>query len=148
MGFKYTKESRMKMSISHLGYKMSAETKEKIRLAFTGSRNHQWRGGVRPIRLSIRNCAKYVQWRSDIFKRDNFTCVLCEAKCKKGRAVYLEADHYPKSFSQIVEEHQIKNLEQALSCQELWDVNNGRTLCHNCHRGTLIGKPRLWNKKL
>lgn len=46
----------------------------------------------------------------------------------------LEADHCPKSFSEIFRENKIQSLEDALNCEELWDINNGRTLCKNCHR--------------
>jgi len=27
-------------------------------------------------------------------------------------------------------------LEQALNCDKLWDINNGRTLCRKCHKKT------------
>ena len=29
-----------------------------------------------------------------------------------------------------------KTKEEAIKCNELWDINNGRTLCHPCHRTT------------
>lgn len=35
----------------------------------------------------------------------------------------------------IQEENNIKTLEDAENCEELWNINNGRTLCRNCHRG-------------
>jgi len=30
----------------------------------------------------------------------------------------------------------INSLEEALNCEELWNVNNGRTLCRKCHNKT------------
>ena len=80
---------------------------------------------------SIRELFKYRQWRSDIFTRDDFTCVWCGV-----RGVYLEADHFPKRFSEIITEYNIKTLDEALNCEELWNINNGRTLCNNCHNKT------------
>ncbi len=31
-------------------------------------------------------------------------------------------------------ENNITSFEQALKCLKLWDINNGRTLCLNCHK--------------
>lgn len=84
-----------------------------------------------PFYKSIRQLFKYRQWRSDIFTRDNFTCVFCGA-----RGCYLEADHCPKMFIEIINEYNIKTIKDALACEELWNVNNGRTLCTKCHRQT------------
>lgn len=30
--------------------------------------------------------------------------------------------------------YNIKSYEQALNCEELWNINNGRTLCKKCHK--------------
>ncbi len=96
-----------------------------------GEKCHFWKGGITPIKRQIRNSFRYRQWRSDIFTRDNFTCVLCG---KRGG--WIEADHYPKKFSDILKENNIKTVEQALLCEELWNINNGRTLCKDCHNKT------------
>jgi 5-methylcytosine-specific restriction endonuclease McrA len=78
----------------------------------------------------IRETFKYRQWRSDVFTRDNFTCQKC---LEKG--CYLEA-HHIKRFIDIIEEYNIKTLDEALNCEELWNINNGITLCNKCHRNT------------
>jgi hypothetical protein len=84
----------------------------------------------------IRETFKYRQWRSDIFTRDNFTCVICGL-----RGVYLEADHI-KRFIDIIREYKIETLDEAIGCEELWNINNGRTLCQQCHR-----KTDTWGKR-
>lgn len=89
----------------------------------------QWKGGITKTRNMIRGCFEYRQWRSDIFHRDNYTCVLCS---KRGG--WIEADHYPKRFSVVLDENLINTIEKALSCAELWSINNGRTLCASCHK--------------
>ncbi len=85
---------------------------------------------VTPLQEQIRDTFENRQWRSDIFTRDNFTCVLC------GQRGYLVADHYPISFRQIFYEYAIKTLQQAVDCAKFWDINNGRTLCKPCHLKT------------
>ena len=98
---------------------------------YRGKQVWSWKGGITSLREQIRSCFKYRQWRSDIFTRDNFTCVICRI-----RGNYLEADHYPKTFSEILKEYKITIFEEALNCEELWNINNGRTLCKNCHKKT------------
>lgn len=83
-----------------------------------------------PFYKLIRRTYKYRQWRSDIFTRDNFTCQGCGLK-----GVYLEA-HHIKRFIDIIEEYKIETLEEAFNCEELWNMNNGITLCNECHRQT------------
>lgn len=97
-----------------------------------GPKHPRWKANKqRPFANAVRQLFKYRQWRSDIFTRDDFTCVFCGV-----RGVYLEADHYPKMFASILREYQLETLEDALDCEELWDINNGRTLCRPCHDTT------------
>ena len=86
---------------------------------------------VHHFQKTIRELFKYRLWRSDIFTRDNFTCVLCGIK-----GGYLNADHFPKRFIDILKEYKIDTLEKAIECEELWNINNGRTLCRQCHEKT------------
>src|SRR3990167_7315304 len=44
--------------------------------------------------------------------------------------------HHRNPFYKILEENQIKTVEQAKNCKELWDIVNGRTLCIPCHKQT------------
>lgn len=93
-----------------------------------GQRPHNWKGGISPFRMKIRTSIEYRRWRSDVFRRDDFTCVLC---FKRGGL--LNADHFPKLFSEILNKNEITDMPTALVCDELWDINNGRTLCKQCH---------------
>jgi 5-methylcytosine-specific restriction endonuclease McrA len=95
-----------------------------------GAKRWNWKGGITPLTQSIRASFKSRQWRCDVFERDKYTCTLCGGKGE------LNADHYPKSFAQIFQENKITSLEQALACEEFWNINNGRTLCKECHRKT------------
>lgn len=103
----------------------------------TGSKNNKWKGGITALVRQIRNSPEMKVWRMGIFKRDKYTCLLCGRKRVIGDRVILEADHYPKKFSLIVKDSNIKTIEDARNCKELWDISNGRTLCRECHLETL-----------
>ena len=100
-----------------------------------GSNNHNWKGGKTKLSFQIRNSAEYSFWRMSVFKRDFFTCQHCGAKNKKGEKYIFDADHiYP--FSKILDDYNITSIEEAISCEKLWDIENGRTLCRDCHKKT------------
>jgi len=98
------------------------------RKRMTGKNAFYWKGGITPLIKRIRHCAKYKEWRLSIMERDNYTCQKCD---KRGG--WLEADHYPESFSDIFHKNNIKTLEEALNCKKFWEIENGRTLCKKCH---------------
>ena len=147
-GRELSDETRKKIGLANLenknslGYKHSLGTRVKMSLSKRGDKCHLWKGGRESLKENMRKCFKYRQWRSDVFKRDGFICQLCGAK-----KIYLEADHFPKRFFSILDEYTITNLEQALNCEKLWDINNGRTLCKKCHNKTKMGNPKLWQQK-
>jgi endogenous inhibitor of DNA gyrase (YacG/DUF329 family) len=112
-----------------------------------GSNNPNWKGGITKTSIAIRSSFENRQWRSDVFQRDNYTCQECGVK-----GVYLHA-HHVKSFSTIVNEYNIKTMEDARNCMELWNINNGRTLCVECHdkkrmNGEELSKLHLKNSNI
>jgi 5-methylcytosine-specific restriction endonuclease McrA len=138
-GYKASKETRRKLSMVHkkrgtvppsrLG---SIPWNKGIRIdRILHPKMGNWKGGITPLTKSIRACFKNRQWISDVFTRDDFTCQVCGV-----RGGNLEADHYPKMFSVIFKENNVSSLEQALDCEEFWNINNGRTLCKKCHNLT------------
>ena len=141
-GSKHTERTKRKMSKSAKGRipwntdkKLSESHKKKIsrslrKRTLEGKHRRDYKG-LTPLYKEIYKSFKYGQWRSDIFTRDDFTCVLCG---KQGG--WIEAHHYPKSFSEIFYRNKIKTLKQALECEEFWNINNGRTLCKKCHKLT------------
>lgn len=97
----------------------------------TGDKQWNWKGGIsflgKKLYKQIRKKRKYILWRKAIFERDKYTCQNCGEVGKK-----LNADHI-KPFSGIVKRNSIKNIKDMYKCKELWDINNGRTLCEKCH---------------
>lgn len=86
--------------------------------------------GKKELKERLRKTFRYRQWRSDIFTRDDYTCQDCGLK-----GCYLEA-HHLKPLQEILDGYNIKTLEVALNCEELWNINNGLTLCLKCHSKT------------
>lgn len=134
LGKKHTKEHNIKIGLSGIGRKPSKETIEKLKIAKSGKNNAMWKGGITSIRGQIYKHFKTRQWRSDVFTRDDFTCQECNSK-----GIYLEA-HHIKEFCIILKENNIITLEDAVNCEELWNINNGITLCRECHNKTKKGR--------
>lgn len=92
-------------------------TREKL----LGDKHWNWQGGITPEHAKIRNSIEYTEWRKAVFERDNYTCRCCGARSGNGMAVVLHADHI-KPF--------------AYNPKLRLDINNGKTLCVDCHRAT------------
>ena len=97
---------------------------------YTGKKANNWKGGITPMNQNLRASERMKLWRLSIFERDKFTCQKCGQR--KG---CLDA-HHIKLFSTTIAEYKIKTMEQAVQCEELWNINNGMTLCRNCHKRT------------
>lgn len=92
-----------------------------------GEHNSRWDGGKSSLKKRIISSFEYRQWRSDVFTRDNFTCSECGV-----RGVRLHAHHIMR-FSEIVKNNNVQTLDDAINCNELWNINNGITMCVDCH---------------
>lgn len=100
-----------------LGRKKSFEYRQNMSRQRTGENNPAWKGGVTPIHERIRGSVEYKLWRKAIYERDKYTCIWC-GDAKGGN---LEADHI-KPF--------------AFYPELRFAIDNGRTLCKECHRKT------------
>ena len=109
----------------------SKETKEKISASLRGligEKSRNWRGGISTENNLIRSSIEYKDWRTAVFKRDNYTCQECGSRGYK-----LHADHI-KPFAYYPELRLV--------------IENGRTLCVECHHKTpTYGRPRKKEKK-
>ncbi len=109
-------ENRLKMS--ETAKKMGVGKWNKGR---TGAKCHLWKGGITPINKLIRSSQEYRLWRESVFKRDNYKCIWCGAYSTKDIKVVINADHI-KPFAYFPELR--------------FAIDNGRTLCIDCHKTT------------
>ncbi len=93
-----------------------------------GSESANWKGGLTPLNILVRESEKYSMWRTNIYKRDGYICQECFQE-----GYELEVHHIEK-FSHIMRKNKITTFEAAMSCEKLWDLNNGKTLCKKCHK--------------
>lgn len=121
LGKKHTKEAKDKISQARMGNGNGMFGKSpwnKGRPGPRGSESVHWKGGITPLNHQIRTSLEYKQWRTAVFERDDYTCVWCRARCGKGKAIILHADH-------IYQFARFPNLR--------FHIPNGRTLCSKCH---------------
>lgn len=114
-------------------WELSKKTKMKIKKTlkekkidnfphYKREKHWNWKGGITPMNEKIRKSLEYKSWRKAVFDKDNYTCVKCGVKYQDGKKrIILRADHI-KPFSLFPELRFI--------------VDNGRTLCDDCHRKT------------
>lgn len=86
---------------------------------FYGEDNPRWKGGVKYHRQE-RSTNEYINWRKSIYCRDLYTCQKCGAKNKKGNKIPV-----------ILNAHHIYNWNDFPD--KRYDLNNGITLCRDCH---------------
>lgn len=86
----------------------------KQRDDMVGENNHNWRGGITAISRGIRHSSEYQRWRKEIIRRDK-QCVICGCDINLHADHILPFIHYPEL---------------------IFNVNNGRTLCQECHKKT------------
>lgn len=116
------------------GQKMSDEKYQKLKDAGFfepkfGEKSGNWKGGTTKLGASIRTLKRYLDWRKAVFERDGYECKEC------GDKGYIHA-HHIKAFALILEQNKITSTKEAIKCEELWDIDNGQTLCVPCHEQT------------
>ena len=79
-----------------------------------GTKASNWQGGKTPINKLLRGQKKVFECRTKVFERDDFTCQMCG----DNRGHNLNA-HHIKSWAKYPELR--------------FDINNGITLCRECH---------------
>ena len=111
-----SKEQEEKRRNSLRKFRPTMETRKKLSELHKGAKSYLWRGGITEKNHAIRSSMDYRIWREAVFARDNWTCQQCNQRGKK-----LNADHI-KPFASYPELR--------------FAIDNGRTLCKDCHMKT------------
>jgi 5-methylcytosine-specific restriction endonuclease McrA len=90
-----------------------------------GEKHYNWNGGSSKLNTSIRTMTENRKWMDAVKERDG-ECRVC------GATEDLES-HHIIPLAILIETHGIKTREQARECAELWNLDNGLTLCKEHH---------------
>jgi hypothetical protein len=122
-GKKLSESTKQKISKARIGTPSplkglsKAENPDIVKYGVKKEKHWNWKGGISNKNHSIRATSEYRVWRRSVYKRDKYTCQICsKTKC------YLNA-HHIKSLSDLIKEN-----------QPLFEVENGITLCKDCHK--------------
>ncbi len=85
----------------------------------SGANSNNWKGGITPNSVKLRNSKEATEWRRAVLIRDNFTCQLCGQIGRKLQA------YHDKPWSKFEELR--------------YDIDNGITLCEKCHKDKAHG---------
>ncbi len=95
------------------GKKHSKETKKLMSKLRSGCKNSNWKGGITLIKRGIRHSKEYAQWRRVVLKRDGNIC----RNCSKPNSRHA---HHVKPFKEYPE--------------SMFNLENGLTMCNECHK--------------
>lgn len=136
----YSEISLKKMSESSKGKHFSQSTEFKKGNCKEKSGN--WKGGVTSLHKCIKGLEEYNNWRTEVFKRDCYTCQDCGQKGKRLHCHHIISfakllnkflNKY-KQFSSIEDKETLVRL--AITYEPFWEISNGQTLCKDCHKLT------------
>lgn len=84
-------------------------------------------GSNSSLNTTIRRSKEYRAWRLAVYTRDNYVCQECPSPTRGTNA------HHIVFLSSLLHKYNITTMEEAIACPALWDINNGITLCEDCH---------------
>ena len=96
-----------------------------------GENSYNWKDGKMDLISRVRSLKKMIDWRNEVYKRDNYTC----KKCGDNTGGNLQA-HHIHHLSDLIRELNLIDITDAIESDKLWDITNGTTLCDSCHTET------------
>lgn len=115
------RENKIKPYSHWKGRHHTEATKLKMRESHLGERSYRWNGGITPLNIKIRTSREMRIWKEKVFQRDHYICQECN---KIGWS--LNAHHIVPFIECLILDYK----------ELLFDVDNGITLCEECHSKT------------
>lgn len=103
--------------------------KERVRKANSGKNSYWWKGEncVSPLKRRIYKSSKFNELRKARFELDNYVCQY------SGETDIRLNIHHIRPMNTILKENKITTYEEAMACEELWNINNVVTLAEKYH---------------
>jgi hypothetical protein len=123
-GIPSTPEARENQSKAMVGIKKP----ESFRIKIRGENNNNWNGGITPFLKTIRELPEMAEWKTNVMKRDDYKDCFTGWRGNGNLEV-----HHIVPMSVILIKNNIKTLQSAIDCEELWDTENGVTMIKENH---------------
>lgn len=91
-----------------------------------GDNHHLWNNGSSLFNQQVRRLQELRNWQNQVKDRDGRKCTKC------GSNNNLESHHIVE-LSVLLVQYNICSIEEARNCKELWNIENGITLCQEHH---------------
>lgn len=103
---------------------------EHRKILYLGVLNPHFKDGAAKIGKKMRRLARYLKWRKDLFARDKNTCQMCY---NTFDSKYLDAHHKIRLWT-LLRDYLKKEID--FNDEYFYSLDNGQTLCKECHRKT------------
>jgi len=115
-GIKFNAKHLQNLSISHMGQKVTEETKRKLSAVHQGITIDLWKEFATTRNHRRKVSKEWKKWRDAVFLRDDWTCMDCNERGLRLHPHHINA--------------------KSLYPELIFDVDNGITLCVECHMKT------------
>ncbi len=122
-----TEEHRDKLRQARIGKKASVETRTRMSESHSGDKCQNWKGGITPVYKHIRGRLEYKRWCQELLKKHDYTDAFT------GHKGGLLSCHHIIPVNMLIKMYNITDIEGALACPLIWDLNNGLVVLKYAH---------------
>lgn len=122
-----TPEYIEKLREASTGKMHTEETKAKISASHSGYKCYNWKGGITPVYRHIRGHRIYKEWCANLLKKHDYTDAFT------GHKGGLLSCHHIIPVNMLIKMYNITDIEGALACALIWDLNNGLVILKYAH---------------
>ncbi len=116
-----------KLLDANVGKKHTVETRTKMSESHAGDKCYNWKGGITPVYKHIRGRLEYKHWCTELLKKHDYTDAFT------GHKGGLLSCHHIIPVNTLLKMYKITDIEGALACPLIWDLNNGLVILKYAH---------------